>query len=235
MVSVVSLNEIHPDSQVFLGECSSRHRIIDHHIRQLENERILSDSILIVGHLKRWFDNTSYTADGTETSAILLQLRKPLLRIRYFDGADFAAAEIFFLDQIQNKLITDLSAVTNAFLQADVLFQQFNNCDLSCFIVNASVKLLLNFLLFLTKFLQGRGINTLSFPSAICVPVLIDPVLSLAFSCFQDTAFMIFPFFAQFRSPFFQKESRCDTYIVSHQALFFYYGSEDIRWKTPVR
>lgn len=163
-VGVVFLNEIHPDSQVFLGECSSRHRIIDHHIRQLKDERILSDCILITRHLKCGFDNTSHTADGAKTSAIFLQLCKPLFRIRYFDGADFATAEIFFLDQIQNKLIADLGVVTNAFLQTDVLFQQSNDRDLSCFIVNSSVKLLLNFLLFLTKFLQGRGINTLSFP-----------------------------------------------------------------------
>ena len=100
VVSVVSLNEIHPDSQVFLGECNSRHRIIDHHIRQLENKRILSDSILIARHLKCGFDNTSYTADGTKTSAILLQLRKPLFRIRYFDGADFAAAEKIWILKI---------------------------------------------------------------------------------------------------------------------------------------
>ena len=71
-VGVVFLNEIHPDSQVFLSECSSRHRIIDHHIRQLKDERILSDGILITRHLKCGFDNTSYTADGAKTSAILL-------------------------------------------------------------------------------------------------------------------------------------------------------------------
>ncbi len=105
---------------MFLSECSSRHRIIDHHIRQLEDERILSDGILIACHLKCGFDNTSYTADGAKTSAILLQLRKPQFRIRYFDGADFAVAEILFLDQIQNKSIADLGVVTNALYKVSV-------------------------------------------------------------------------------------------------------------------
>ena len=122
-VGIVFLNEIHPDSQVFLGECNSRYRIIDYYICQFENKRILSDSILIIGHLKCGLDNTSHTADGTKASAILLQLCKPLFRIRYFDSADFAVAEIFFFDQIQNKPIANLCIVAHTFLQTDVLLQ----------------------------------------------------------------------------------------------------------------
>ena len=103
--------------------------------------------------------------------------------------ADFAMAEILFLDQIQNKVVTDLCVVAHAFFQADVLLQQFNYRNLSCFVVNAIIDLLLNCFFFLTKFLQSRGINALPFASAISVPVLIDPILSLAFTCFQDTPF----------------------------------------------
>jgi len=235
VVGVVSLDKVHPDSQMFFREGNSRHGIIYHHIRQFEDKRILSDCILITRHLKCGFNNTSHTADSAEPSAILLELCEPLLGIGYLDGADFAIAEIFFLDQIQNKLIADLCVVSYTFLQADVLLQQFNYRNLSCFIVNAIVNLPLNFLFFLTKFLQSRCVNGLSLSSEISVPVLIDPILSLAFSCLQNTPLIVFSFFAQFRSPFVQKESRCDIHIVSHQDGFFYDESADIRWKTPAR
>ena len=235
VVSIVSLDEIHPDRQLFFGKCNSRHRIVHHNICQLEDEWILPDRILIASHLECGLHHTSYTGNGTVTSAVLLQLCKPLFCIGYLDGADFAIAKILFLDQIQNKIITDLRVVAHAFLQADVLLQQFNYRNLSCFIINAIINLFLNFLFLLAKFLQRGCVNRLSLATKIRIPVLIDPILSLTFSCFQDTAFVIFSFFAQFRSPFIQKESRCDINIVSHRAISFYDESTDIRSRIPAR
>ena len=235
VISIVSLNELHPDRQLLFGKRSSRHRIVHHNICQLEDEWILPDSILIASHLEGRLHHTSYTGNGTVTSAVLLQLCKPLFGIGYLDGADFAITEILFLDQIQNKIITDLRVVAYAFLQADVLLQQFDYRNLSCFIVNTIVNLFLNFLFLLTKLLQSGCVYCLSLATKISVPVLIDPILSLTFSCFQDTAFVIFSFFAQFRSPFVEKESRCDIHIVSHRGIFFYDESTDIRSKIPAR
>lgn len=125
-VGFVALDEIHPDRQLFLGECGPRHRIVHHHIRQLKYEWIFPDRILIASHLKCGLNDTSHTGDGTVTSAILLQFGEPLFGIGYLNGADFAMAEILFLDQIQNKVVTDLCVVAHAFLQADVLLQQFD-------------------------------------------------------------------------------------------------------------
>ena len=89
---------IHPGCELFIGQGNSGYRIVYHRIRQLEYKRILSDGILITGHLERRFDNAPHTGDGAVTSAVLLQLHKPQLGIGYLDGVDLSVAKVLFLD-----------------------------------------------------------------------------------------------------------------------------------------
>lgn len=70
---------------------------------QFEDKQVLANHILVAGHLEGRFDETSDTGDGAVTSAVLMQLHKPLLGIRDLDRADLAITKVLLLDQIQNK------------------------------------------------------------------------------------------------------------------------------------
>ena len=112
-----------------------------------------------------------------------MQLHNPLLGIRYLNIPYLSVAEIFFLNQIQHKIVSDFGIVAYTLFQTDIAFQEGNNGNFSSGIINSIVKLLLNYLFLFPQFLQIRRINGLPLSVDIRIAVLINQVFSLALPC----------------------------------------------------
>ena len=145
-----------------------------------------------------------------------MQLHDPFLRVRNLDVSDGTVAKIFFLHQIQHEVIANLGIVAHALFDADVAFQQLNDVDFACGIINAIVKLLLDFLFFFPQFFQIGGIHRLPFAANVCVPILINQVFSLALSCPQDASLVVFSLFGHCQTPFRDGKSLDMTHLLYH-------------------
>ena len=162
-VGLVLPDEIHPKRLLFLRHGNTLLRIVGNHIDQLEIERIPADHILVICHLESRFDNAPDAGEGGVSLAVLMQPHDPFLCIRNLDVPDGTKVEIFFLHQVQRKVLADFGVVAHALLEADIAFQQLNHGDFARRIVDAIIKLLLDFLFFFSAVLSDRR-NT---PSAV--------------------------------------------------------------------
>ena len=131
-----------------------------------------------------------------------MELQHPFLGIRYLDGADLTEAEVLFLHQVQDKGIAHLGVVADTLLQADIAFQQLHHRNLSGFIIQTIIDILLDFLFLLPKLLQVGIVDGVALAPEVRIAVLVNQVFSLAFSCAQDASFMVFAFFGYDKTPF---------------------------------
>ena len=130
-----------------------------------------------------------------------MQLHEPELGIAYLDAADFPIAEVLLCHQIQHEAIAYLGVVAHALLESDILPQQLHHCDLSGLVVDAVIQFCLNLPGLLAKLLQIGIVDGAAHPFAISIAVLVDQILSLAFSLLQDTALVVFAFLTHIRTP----------------------------------
>ena len=215
-VGFILPDEIHPKCLMLLRHRNALLRIVGNHIDQFEVKGIPTDHIFIVRHLESRFDNAPNAGEGAVSLSVLVQLHDPFLRVRNLDVPDGTITEIFLLHQIQHEVIADFGIVTYALLDADIAFQQLNDGNFACGIINAIVKLLLNFLFFFTQFFQIGGIHCLAFAANVCVPILINQVFPLALSCPQDASLVVLSLFGHCQTPFRDGKSLDMTHLLYH-------------------
>lgn len=89
---------------------------MDYHAGQWKVEGILSDDVLVAGHLKGRLDNAPDAGDGTVSPTVPLQLHKPQLGVRGTDGVDHTIAEILFFCKVQHEVVADFGHMADTLL-----------------------------------------------------------------------------------------------------------------------
>ena len=209
-------DKVHEGFLLLRGQGNPFLGIVDHHTAQRKVEGILSDDILVAGHLESGLDNAPDTGDGAVSSAITLELHEPQLGIRGADGVDGAIAEVLFLCDLQYEVVADFGCMADALLQGNVAFQQFDDGDISFTVFDAVIHILLNRLFLFPQFLQIICVDSSSLARYIGVTELIGKVFALAFSRSKDTALVVFSFFGHCQTPFRKVRSLDMTQTLYH-------------------
>ena len=190
----ILLNETHEDVLLLLCQSNPFLGVVLHNIGQLEIKGVPPQDFLLIGHLEGRLHNASNAGDGAVAPSVSLELHKPQLCIRGSDVTDTSLSEGLLFDEVQNKAVAHRGGIADTLLETDVALQKLHYGD-SAIVIACAVNFgSIDFFLFLPQPFQRWRVNRMPFAAGVGIAVLVNQILSLAFSGFEDAASGIFPF-----------------------------------------